>query len=211
MGEASARILLVDDEEAIQTLLAYPLRKEGYEVVVARDGREALDTFAAQRFDLVVLDVMMPKISGFDVAAVIKNDPVTMETPIVILSIVDDPVRGDNIGVDTYLAKPIQIDALLAEIRRLLERGASRRRVMIIDDERPTLEQLHRLLETRGHSVVAVWDAREGIARAKALKPDLIIVDQLVSDQHRLIQALEFEKELEHVLFLLVAEGSEGG
>ncbi|MCB9701159.1 MAG: response regulator [Myxococcales bacterium] len=204
-------VLVADDEPHIRGLLRQELEAAGYRVVEAEDGLSAIQRVKESHPDLVVLDVMMPKISGFDVAAVIKNDPVTMETPIVILSIVDDPVRGDNIGVDTYLAKPIQIDALLAEIRRLLERGASRRRVMIIDDERPTLEQLHRLLETRGHSVVAVWDAREGIARAKALKPDLIIVDQLVSDQHRLIQALEFEKELEHVLFLLVAEGSEGG
>jgi len=60
MVEKSARILLVDDEQSIQTLLSYPLRKDGYEVVRAADGREALDRFAEQAFDLVVLDVMLP-------------------------------------------------------------------------------------------------------------------------------------------------------
>jgi DNA-binding response OmpR family regulator len=60
MVDGTARILLVDDEQSIQTLLAYPLRKEGYDVVSAHDGRDALDRFAEQRFDLVVLDVMMP-------------------------------------------------------------------------------------------------------------------------------------------------------
>jgi DNA-binding response OmpR family regulator len=63
-GDGSPRILLVDDEHSVQTLLAYPLRKDGYEVVAARDGREALDRFAEQRFDLVVLDLMLPKLDG---------------------------------------------------------------------------------------------------------------------------------------------------
>ncbi|MET0730866.1 MAG: response regulator, partial [Solirubrobacterales bacterium] len=65
--DGSARILLVDDEQAVQTLLAYPLRKDGYEVVSAQDGREALDRFAEQRFDLVVLDIMLPKVDGIEV------------------------------------------------------------------------------------------------------------------------------------------------
>ena len=65
--EASGRILLVDDEQSVQTLLTYPLRKDGYEVVSAQDGREALDRFAEQRFDLVVLDIMMPRLDGIEV------------------------------------------------------------------------------------------------------------------------------------------------
>ena len=67
MVEKSARILLVDDEHSIQTLLSYPLRKDGYEVVRAADGREALDRFSEQAFDLVVLDVMLPQLDGLEV------------------------------------------------------------------------------------------------------------------------------------------------
>ena len=64
MVEKSARILLVDDEQSIQTLLSYPLRKDGYDVVRATDGREALDRFAEEAFDLVVLDLMLPQLDG---------------------------------------------------------------------------------------------------------------------------------------------------
>ena len=67
MAERSARILLVDDEQSIQTLLSYPLRKEGYDVVQATDGRQALDRFDEQSFDLVVLDLMLPKVDGLEV------------------------------------------------------------------------------------------------------------------------------------------------
>ena len=69
----SARILLVDDEQSVQTLLTYPLVKEGYEVVSAHDGREALDRFAEQRFDLVVLDIMLPHIDGIEVCRRIRS------------------------------------------------------------------------------------------------------------------------------------------
>ncbi len=89
MAEASARILLVDDEEAIQTLLAYPLRKEGYDVVPARDGRQALDLFAAGRFDLVVLDVMMPRLDGIEVCRRLRS---RSQVPIIMLTARDDEV-----------------------------------------------------------------------------------------------------------------------
>src|SRR5579875_1638179 len=67
MDDRAARILLVDDEQSIQTLLSYPLRKEGYEVVQAGDGREALERFEEQPFDLVVLDLMLPRLDGLEV------------------------------------------------------------------------------------------------------------------------------------------------
>jgi DNA-binding response OmpR family regulator len=69
VADRSARILLVDDEQSIQTLLSYPLRKEGYEVVQATDGRAALDRFEEQPFDLVVLDLMLPKVGSRSAAA----------------------------------------------------------------------------------------------------------------------------------------------
>ncbi|HEX2371167.1 MAG TPA: response regulator, partial [Solirubrobacterales bacterium] len=89
MAEGSARILLVDDEHAVQKLLAYPLRKEGYEVVPARDGREALDRFAAERFDLVVLDIMLPKLDGIEVCRRLRS---RSQVPIIMLTAKDDEI-----------------------------------------------------------------------------------------------------------------------
>src|SRR5207248_11588950 len=81
--DRSARILLVDDEQSIQTLLSYPLRKEGYDVVQATDGREALDRFDEQPFDLVVLDLMLPKVDGLEVCRRLRN---RSSVPIIILT-----------------------------------------------------------------------------------------------------------------------------
>src|ERR687893_2922757 len=92
MGEGLARILLVDDEHSVQTLLSYPLRKDGYEVVSAHDGQEALQRFAEQRFDLVVLDLMLPKLDGIEVCRRLRG---RSQVPIIILTAKDD--EGDKV------------------------------------------------------------------------------------------------------------------
>src|SRR3954453_22941154 len=102
---ASARILLVDDEQSVQTLLTYPLRKDGYEVVPAHDGREALDRFAEQRFDLVVLDIMLPKLDGIEVCRRMRS---RSQVPIIMLTAKDDEidkVQGLEMGADDYITK----------------------------------------------------------------------------------------------------------
>ncbi len=122
MAEASARILLVDDEEAIQTLLAYPLRREGYEVVPARDGRQALDLFAAQRFDLVVLDLMMPRLDGIEVCRRLRS---RSQVPIIMLTARDDEVDkvlGLEIGADDYITKPFSVREFSSRVKAALRR-----------------------------------------------------------------------------------------
>jgi DNA-binding response OmpR family regulator len=122
MGEASARILLVDDEQSIQTLLAYPLRKEGYEVVPASDGREALDLFASQRFDLVVLDVMMPRLDGIEVCRRLRT---RSQVPIIMLTARDDEVDkvlGLEIGADDYITKPFSVREFRSRVKAALRR-----------------------------------------------------------------------------------------
>ncbi len=122
MAEASARILLVDDEESIQTLLAYPLRKDGYEVVVAGDGREGLDLFAAGRFDLVVLDVMMPRVDGIEVCRRLRT---RSQVPIIMLTARDDEfdkVLGLEIGADDYITKPFSVREFRSRVKAALRR-----------------------------------------------------------------------------------------
>ena len=77
----------------------------------------------------------MPEMNGFDVAAVLKNDPETMDIPIIILSIMKDQERGYRLGIDRYLTKPIDTDQLFQEVGSLLEQGKSQKKVMVVDDE----------------------------------------------------------------------------
>jgi DNA-binding response OmpR family regulator len=125
--EAAARILLVDDERAIQKLLAYPLQRDGYDVVAAHDGREALDRFAAEPFDLVVLDVMLPRVDGIEVCRRLRA---RSQVPIIMLTARDDEVDkvlGLEIGADDYITKPFSVREFRSRIRAALRRTEMQR------------------------------------------------------------------------------------
>src|SRR5215216_2040053 len=121
------RILLVDDEESVQKLLAYPLRKEGYDVVPARDGEEALDRFNEGSFDLIVLDVMLPKRDGFDVCRRLRaRSPI----PIIMLTAKSeefDKVLGLELGADDYITKPFSMREFRSRVKAVLRRADLRR------------------------------------------------------------------------------------
>ncbi|MQA75652.1 MAG: response regulator [Solirubrobacterales bacterium] len=123
-GERSAaRILLVDDERSVQTLLAYPLRKDGYEVVSAVDGRAALDRFAEQRFDLVVLDIMLPGLDGIEVCRRLRA---RSQVPIIMLTAKDDEIDkvvGLEMGADDYITKPFSVREFRSRVRAALRRA----------------------------------------------------------------------------------------
>jgi DNA-binding response OmpR family regulator len=123
MTEGSARILLVDDEQAVQTLLAYPLRKDGYDVVPAKDGREALDLFSGGRFDLVVLDIMLPKLDGIEVCRRLRS---RSQVPIIMLTAKDDEIDkviGLEMGADDYITKPFSVREFRSRIKAALRRS----------------------------------------------------------------------------------------
>jgi two-component system, OmpR family, response regulator len=123
----SATILLVDDEESVQKLLTYPLERDGYRVVQARDGDEALTRFDAEDVDLVVLDVMIPKVDGLEVCQRLRA---RSAVPIVMLTARDDEldkVLGLELGADDYITKPFSIREFRSRIRALLRRASTPR------------------------------------------------------------------------------------
>jgi len=120
----SATILLVDDEDAVQKLLTYPLEHEGFRVLQARDGEEALRRFEAEHVDLVVLDLMLPKLDGLEVCRRLRAQSTV---PIVMLTARDDEldkVVGLELGADDYITKPFSIREFRSRIRALLRRAA---------------------------------------------------------------------------------------
>jgi DNA-binding response OmpR family regulator len=119
----SPTILLVDDEDAVQKLLTYPLEREGYRVVPALDGQEALDRFDEEQPDLVVLDIMLPKIDGLEVC---KRLRARSTVPIIMLTARDDEldkVVGLELGADDYITKPFSIREFRSRVRALLRRA----------------------------------------------------------------------------------------
>ncbi|MGH9178678.1 MAG: response regulator transcription factor [Acidimicrobiales bacterium] len=121
----AATVLVVDDDPVIQKLLKVNFEMEGYTVVIASDGVEGLERARSERPDIIVLDVMMPKLSGLDVAKALKSDPETSTIPVLLLSAKAqeaDLRAGDQAGADGYLTKPFDPLHLLQRVEDLLAR-----------------------------------------------------------------------------------------
>jgi DNA-binding response OmpR family regulator len=153
----ASTILLVDDEESIQTLLTFPLERDGYRVVQARDGEEALRRFAEENVDLVVLDVMLPRLDGLEVAKRLRSQS---NVPIIMLTARGeelDKVLGLELGADDYITKPFSIREFRSRIRALLRRASApylgRDRVEVIDRADIKIDLPRRAVEVRGMPV----------------------------------------------------------
>ncbi len=123
MANGTARILLVDDEQSIQTLLSYPLRKDGYHVTSALDGGEALQRFEEGRFDLVILDLMLPRLDGVEVCRRLRSHS---QVPIIMLTAKGsetDKVAGLEVGADDYITKPFSMREFRSRVKAALRRS----------------------------------------------------------------------------------------
>ena len=156
MSNAST-ILLVDDEESIQTLLTFPLERDGYRVVQARDGEEALRRFGKEDVDLVVLDVMLPRVDGLEVCKRLRSQSTV---PIIMLTARGeelDKVLGLELGADDYITKPFSIREFRSRVRALLRRAAAphvgKARVQVVERGELKIDLPRRIVEVRGEPV----------------------------------------------------------
>lgn len=123
----AAKVLVIEDEEAITHLLAYNLEKEGFTVKVVLDGEEALVALEEERPDLVLLDWMLPNVSGIEICRQMRARPATRGTPVIMLTArgeEEDRVRGLDVGADDYVTKPFSMSELVARMRAVLRRTA---------------------------------------------------------------------------------------
>ena len=152
MPDRAPRILLVDDEQPIQTLLSFPLQRDGYEVVVASDGREALSRYDEHPPDLVVLDLMLPRMDGLEVCKRLRAKGETV--PIIMLTAKSeeiDKVLGLELGADDYITKPFSMREFRSRVKAALRRSGMTR--TDADDERP-LEALGLRIDPAKRTVI---------------------------------------------------------
>ena len=120
----SSTILLVDDEDAVQKLLTYPLERDGFRVVGARDGEEALRLAREEEPDVAVLDVSMPRLNGYEVTERLREDDRTRTLPVILLTARaqdSDVARGRAAGADAYITKPFSAQELRQRVEAMLE------------------------------------------------------------------------------------------
>jgi len=155
--ERRSTVLLVDDEESVQKLLTYPLEREGYTVVQARDGEEALERYRETPVDLVILDLMLPRLDGLAVCRRLREE--RSAVPIIMLTArgdEGDKVLGLELGADDYITKPFSIREFMSRVRALLRRAqlsaaGARAELIEVDDLR--IDTSRRTVEARGEQV----------------------------------------------------------
>ena len=124
-GNGTPTILVADDEEDLRELVSYRLTRSGYEVVEAQDGQEALELATQRVPDLMVLDVMMPRLDGYELTSRVRAEDSLRSVPVILLtarSQENDVSRGFDVGADDYLKKPFNPDELVARVRAVLGR-----------------------------------------------------------------------------------------
>ena len=185
MAERSPRILLVDDERAIQTLLSYPLQKDGYDVTCASDVREALSRFDDGQYDLVVLDVMMPRLDGLEVCRRLRAKSTV---PIIMLTARAeevDKVVGLELGADDYITKPFSLREFRSRVKAALRRSTWAQRNQELGDDEPLevgelrIDFAKRTVRVRGEDVQATYVEFE-ILKALACNPGRVFTREML-------------------------------
>lgn len=128
MDLETLKVMVIDDSKTIRRTAETLLKKEGYDVITAVDGFEALALIADHRPDIIFVDIMMPRLDGYQTCALIKNNQVFKTTPVIMLSSKDglfDKAKGRIVGSEQYLTKPFTKDELLGAIRRYVLKEAS--------------------------------------------------------------------------------------
>ena len=181
----SGRVLVVDDIEANVRLLEARLMAEYFQVLTASNGRDALEICASGECDVVLLDVMMPEMDGFEVCRRLKADPRTMHLPVVMVTALDqveDRVQGLNAGADDFLTKPVNDLALVTRVKSLV-------RLKMLTDEL-------RLRATTGQELSVQELMAQSLRNAEAEKARVLVVDDKPSSYERIVKYLSAENRI---------------
>jgi len=204
-------VLIVDDEASIRRFLRHLLEQEGYDVLEAATGKEAISRTEREKPDLVLLDLRLPDMTGFEILSEIKAKPETSEIPVIILSIVQDREEGFRLGASDYLTKPVDRDRLMERIQRLIGTQASLN-LLVVEDDPSVQRALQAMLEHHHFRVRPVSSAEEALEALKDQIPDLILLDLMLPglSGNDFLQELKQQPEWEHlpVIVLTAADSS---
>jgi PAS domain S-box-containing protein len=200
-------VLIVDDERYTTYILKGMLSAAGYRAWVAHNSDQALNFAREKKPDAVTVDVRMPDVDGLALVEILKHDPDTRKTPVIVISVSDERDRAAQAGADGYLSKPVEAPPLLESIARLLsERGAQRQKILLVDDDQGIRMICRDVLEGHGFVVREADDGEHGVVEARRFKPDLVLVDVMMPgmDGFQLAQRLRGEREtaLTPIIFL---------
>jgi signal transduction histidine kinase/CheY-like chemotaxis protein len=172
-------VLVVDDDPAARDLLKRFLNKQGFHVECAANGPEALVLAREIHPKVITLDVMMPGMDGWAVLTKLKEDPVTADIPVIVLTVVDDKNFGHALGATEYLTKPLDRERLAAAIARLRQPSVPGQ-ALVVDDQEDVRDMLVRTLQRQGWTTDTAVDGRDALDAVAEQIPDLILLDLMM-------------------------------
>ena len=183
-SKAPATVLLIEDDPRSVELLTLYLEGGGFEVVACGDGLAGMEAARRLQPAAVVLDLMLPELSGWDFLGLIKGDETTARIPVIIVSMLDERGKGLALGAADYLVKPVSRDELLAAVRPIITArvGDGSCTVLAIDDDPVAIKLIETVLGEKGFAVVGALSGGEGVQAARTQRPDLIILDLLMPE-----------------------------
>jgi CheY-like chemotaxis protein len=181
-SSSSINVLVVDDDIAVHDVLSTTLGKEGYSLMHARDGAEALAIMRKSPPDIVTLDVMMPGVDGWSVLGIMKSEPELEHIPVIMLTIVDDRNLGFSLGASEFMTKPIDRNKLIALLRKLAP-TAKDVVVLIVDDDVDVRDIVENTVESVGMKAATAVNGRAALEwLEKNPKPALILLDLMMPE-----------------------------
>jgi signal transduction histidine kinase/DNA-binding response OmpR family regulator len=177
---AGRRILIVDDDPAVHDVLRVTLSKEGYSLLHAYDGAEALDLVRKHRLDVITLDVMMPRVDGWSVLTELKSDPKLARIPVIMLTIVDERTMGYSLGASEYMTKPVDRTRLIELLRRFTAQSEEEM-VLVVDDDADVRAIVKATVEKAGLKTAEAVNGQAALEWLAAHpSPSLILLDLMM-------------------------------
>jgi len=181
-GRDMDTVLVVEDDPHSAELLAVYLEGAGYRVALAHDGAEGLQMARRLRPRAIVLDILLPRVDGWNLLARLKADPATAACPVVIVSMLDERGKGFALGAAEYLVKPVGREQMLEALARCVPPGAARGTVLVIDDDPVDLKLMQAALEPEGYRVLTAAGGEEGLSLIRSERPAVVLLDLLMPD-----------------------------
>ncbi len=185
LGDPRPAVVVIEDDERSGELVALHLTAAGLRPVVVRDGPDGLAVVRSLRPVAVILDIRLPRMSGWEVLHSIKSDPDIAGTPVVIVSVLPERGRGFALGAADYLVKPVNKDELISSVRRLVAAATGHvegRTIVVVDDDPMALELVRVTLEPQGWSVKVCERGADAIELVASTRPSVVLVDLLMPE-----------------------------